>query len=225
MKKCISEKNAYKNKRMLLSLLFTAFIFIPQNTPTYAANEPQAFVTCSKAQEELRAAMRKLWEEHITYTRNYIISALANGEDTVAVSERLLKNQDDIGKAIMPYYGAEAGKKLTDLLRDHILIATEVVKAAKENNKEAVNEAQKKWGSNGEEIAVFLANANPNWDKKALSEALQKHLDLTTGEVTSRLKKDWKGDIESYDKGHEHILILSDTLTNGIEKQFPDKFK
>lgn len=225
MKKCISEKNAYKNKRMLISLLFTTFIFIPQNTMTYAANEPQASETCSKAKEELRAAMRKLWEEHITYTRNYIISALDNAEDTAAVSERLLKNQDDIGKAITPYYGTEAGKKLTDLLRDHILIATEVVKAAKENNSEAVKEAEKKWSANGEEIAVFLANANPNWDKKALLEAFQKHLDLTTSEATSRLKKDWKEDIASYDKGHEHILIISDTLANGIVKQFPDKFK
>lgn len=110
------------------------------------------------------------------------------------------------------------------MLRDHILIATEVVKAAKTNDKDAVDAAQKKWSANGEEIAVFLSNANPNWDKEALTEALQKHLALTMGEVTSRLNKDWTGDIQSYDKGHEHMLMFSDMLTDGIQKQFPDKF-
>ena len=57
--------------------------------------------------------MRVLWEEHITYTRNYIISALAGLPDTDAVAQRLLRNQDDIGNAIKPFYGDAAGNKLS----------------------------------------------------------------------------------------------------------------
>lgn len=66
---------------------------------------------------------------------------------------------------------------------------------------------------------------NQHWPKQTLVEMLHKHLDLTTNEVVARLKKNWTGDIEAFDKGNEHILILSDTLSNGIVKQFPDKFK
>src|SRR5687768_3045675 len=110
----------------------------------------------------LRMTMRKLWEDHITYTRNYIISALADLPDADAVAKRLLKNQDDIGNAIKPYYGAEAGTKLSELLRDHITIATEVVKAAKADNKPGLEASQKKWTGNGKDIAAFLSNANPN---------------------------------------------------------------
>jgi hypothetical protein len=47
---------------------------------------------------------------------------------------------------------------------------------------------------------------------------------LTTGEVTARLKKDWVADQKSYDDGHAHMLMFSDMLTEGIAKQFPDKF-
>jgi hypothetical protein len=45
------------------------------------------------------------------------------------------------------------------------------------------------------------------------------------GEVVSRLKKDWAADINFYDKGHVHMLAFADALTEGIVKQFPDKFK
>ena len=180
---------------------------------------------CSKSVVDLRLAMRKLWEDHITYTRNYIISALADLEDTDKVAERLLKNQDDIGNAIKPIYGDDAGKKLASLLRDHILVATEVVKAAKAVNNEELAKANKKWEANADDIATFLSGANPNWPRQDLVNMLYKHLELTTGEVVSRLKKDWVADIDYYDKGHVHMLMFADALTDGIVKQFPKKFK
>lgn len=174
---------------------------------------------------ELKMAMRKLWEEHITYTRNYIISAVAGLQDTDKVAERLLKNQDDIGGAIKPYYGDEAGNKLAALLRDHILIATEVVTAAKAGNDDSLAAGQEKWTANGKDIAAFLSGANPHWPKQDLESMLQKHLDLTTAEVVGRLKQDWAADIAAYDEGHEHMLMFADALSEGIAKQFPDKIK
>lgn len=169
--------------------------------------------------------MRKLWEDHITWTRNYIISALSDLGDSGKVAERLLKNQDDIGAAVKPVYGDAAGMKLASLLRDHILVAAEVVKAAKSGNNDELTQANKKWYMNADEIAAFLSGANPNWSKKDLTDMLYQHLELTTGEVVSRLKKDWQVDIEFYDKGHEHMLMFADYLTYGIVKQFPKKFK
>jgi hypothetical protein len=173
---------------------------------------------------ELKMAMRKLWEDHIAYTRNYIISAVAGLEDEGKIAERLLRNQDDIGAAIEPYYGDAAGKQLAALLRDHILIAAEIVAAAKAGKMDQVATGQKKWTANGKDIAAFLSGANPHWPKKDLEHMLQAHLDLTTGEVVGRLKKDWAADIKSYDDGHVHMLMFADTLSEGIVKQFPTKF-
>lgn len=195
-----------------------------QTAPPAVAHAPMSHAKTNPV-IELKMAMRKLWEEHITYTRNYIISAVADLPDTDAVAQRLLKNQDDIGDAIKPYYGAEAGSKLTALLRDHIMIATEVVKAAKADHTDQLANAQKKWSANGRDIATFLSAANPNWPKDDLEAMLQKHLDLTSGEVVGRLKKDWHMDINSYDEGHAHMLMFADLLSHGIIKQFPAKFK
>jgi hypothetical protein len=186
--------------------------------PTSASANPERV-------HEVRIAMRKLWEDHITYTRNYIISALADLPDQDAVAKRLLANQDEIGTAIAPYYGDEAGKKLASLLRDHITIATEVVAAAKSGDKAKLDAAQAKWTGNGKDIAALLAGANPNWPQGDLEAMLQKHLDLTSGEVVARLGKDWDADIKSYDDGHAHMLMFADALTDGIAKQFPEKFQ
>ncbi len=173
---------------------------------------------------DLRTEMRRLWEDHIVYTRNFIISTLANLPDQQAVTQRLLANQKDIGDAVKPYYGAAAGDKLTGLLREHILIAADVVKAAKAGNKDQLGKAQQRWNANGKDIATFLSGANPNWSKSSLESMLQKHLDFTTGEVVGRLQKDWTADIKSYDDGHMHMLMFADALTDGIVRQFPNKF-
>jgi phage terminase Nu1 subunit (DNA packaging protein) len=218
---------------MKLYLIITAFAVVLVGSAAFAQQAqypaqmaPQHVSNTDKAQTtaDLDKAMRKLWEDHITYTRTYIISAVADLPDTDAVAKRLLKNQEDIGDAIKPYYGNAAGEKLTALLKDHIMIATEVVKAAKAGNKDDLSAAQSKWSANGKDIAIFLSSANPNWPQKTLESMLQKHLDLTTGEVVSRLKKDWAADIKNYDEGHEHMLMFADTLTDGIAKQFPEKF-
>ena len=213
-------------KKVILIGMLAMFVIVAGVTSPYAGTMmgKGGGMQCNKSVLDLRMAMRKLWEDHITYTRNFIISSLAGLEDANKVAERLLSNQDDLGNAIKPYYGEEAGKKLASLLRDHILIAADVVKAAKMGNNEELTKSQKKWQANADDIAVFLSGANPNWPKKALIDMLYKHLDYTTTEVVSRLKKDWAADIAAYDKGHEHMLMLADVLTDGIVKQFPNKF-
>src|ERR1044071_4211265 len=77
----------------------------------------------------LHDAMRKLWEDHITWTRVFIISAAGDLPDKATATDRLLQNQVDIGDAIKPYYGDAAGNKLTSLLKEHIPTAAEVVAA------------------------------------------------------------------------------------------------
>lgn len=211
--------------RALCRVPVTALFLLCVAAAAQAATATSMGGTSSAAAVEVRMAMRQLWEEHIVYTRNYIISDLADLPDKDAVAQRLLRNQDDIGNAIKPYYGDEAGNKLSALLRDHIMVATEVVTAAKGGDKAQLAAAQEKWTANGKEIAGFLSSANPNWPRATLEGMLQKHLDLTSGEVVGRLNKDWAADIKAYDEGHAHMLMFADTLTEGIAKQFPDKFK
>jgi len=138
---------------------------------------------------------------------------------------RLLKNQDDIGNAIKPVYGNAAGTDLTILLKEHITIAADLLKAAKAGNKTGFENANKKWLTNADEIAAFLSKANPNWKPDEMKKMMRDHLNLTTEEAVARLKKDYDGDVKAYDKVYNEILMMADMLTDGIVKQYPDKFK
>jgi hypothetical protein len=175
--------------------------------------------------QKFRSDMRKLWEDHVTWTRVYIISAAANLEDQKAAADRLLRNQDDIGNAIKPFYGDAAGAKLTGLLKQHITIATELIAAAKAGQSAKKDDAAKRWNTNADEIATFLSTANPkNWPLADMKKMMHDHLDLTTAEVVARLTKNWTADVTAYDKVHDEILKMADMLSTGIIKQHPKKF-
>jgi hypothetical protein len=174
--------------------------------------------------EQLRMAMHKLWEDHIVWTRNVILNIMDDLPGTEPAVNRLLQNQDDIGNAVKPFYGEAGGKELTRLLREHITIAADLLKAAKIGNNSAFDAANKKWFANADEISAFLSKANPNWKLNDMKKMMNDHLTLTTEEAVARLKKDYVADVKAYDKVHEEILMMADMLTDGIIKQFPGKF-
>jgi hypothetical protein len=174
----------------------------------------------------LRMNMRKLWEDHITWTRLAIISLESGTPDTNATIARLLRNQVDIGNAIKPYYGKAAGNELTKQLRAHILIAADVIAAAKAGDSGKLADAQARWIKNADQIAAVLHSVNPRfWKLGAMKAEMHRHLDLTTQEAVARLQGNWTADVAAYDKVHRHILHMSDMLSEGIIKQFPARFR
>lgn len=138
--------------------------------------------------------------------------------------DRLLKNQDDIGNSIKPYYGEDSGNKLASLLREHIELAGKVLEAAKNKDSKSLENNNKLWYENADKIADFLSAANPNYSNKELKDMLHKHLKFVTDQVVARINKDWKADITAYDKGEDHMIHFADIISEGIIKQFPDKF-
>ncbi|HEX5807849.1 MAG TPA: hypothetical protein VFY25_04235 [Anaerolineales bacterium] len=180
----------------------------------------------SQAEIGLTLAMDNLWEDHVTWTRIYIMSVTSELPDADAAAGRLLQNQVDIGNAIKPFYGDEAGEQLTFLLNDHILIAADLLTAAKAGDTAGFEDANKRWYKNADEIAAFLNSANPkHWPLAEMQSMMSMHLDLTLEEASARLNSDWAGDVAAYDKVHEEILEMSHMLTEGIVAQFPNEFK
>jgi hypothetical protein len=171
-------------------------------------------------------AMRKLWEDHITWTRLAIVSFAGGLPDLQPTEARLLQNQVDIGNAIKPYYGRAAGAGLTKLLKDHILGAVALLQAAKAGDQAGIAKAQADWYANANQIADFLAKANPhNWPRAAMRKMMKVHLDETLKEAVDRLQGHYAADIRDYEAVHHHILEMADMLSAGIVRQFPRRFR
>jgi hypothetical protein len=213
----------------LLATLLASFVVASAAlgfTGAHSAHDHTTAQAISPQELKLRSDMRKLWEDHITWTRLAVISLTTGSPDTNATVARLLRNQADIGNAIKPYFGKAAGNELTRLLREHITIAAELITAAKEGDQAKAADAQARWQTNADRIAAFLNKANPvAWKLGEMRAMMRSHLRLTTQEVVARLQQRWNADIAAYEKIHRQILGMADMLSGGIVAHFPARFQ
>ena len=170
--------------------------------------------------------MRKLWEDHVTWTRLAIVTFAAGPDESFgATAGRLLQNQTDIGDAMKPFYGAEPGNELTALLKEHILVAVDVMTAAKAGDTAAFESALAAWYENGDEVADHLSSLNPDdWAQDAMRQMMKAHLDQTLAEAAAELGGDYPASVASYEEIHDHILMMADALSDGIMGDFPRRF-
>lgn len=198
-----------------------------QTSVPYLRNEPvplQHSGFISKAEAELNQTFRTLWEQHVAWTRMLIISIAADLPDQAPVTERLLRNPPDMAAVFRRYYGDKIASQFSSLFRDHLVIAAQLVKAAKAGNSRAAAEAEKRWYANADDIAAFLSSINPNWPKPVLTKMLYDHLHMTKEEAVLRLSHKFKSDIETFDRIEKQALEMADAFTDGIVKQFPHLF-
>lgn len=168
---------------------------------------------------------RKLWEDHVTWTRLVIIDIADNLGSLDNDTKRLVKNYDDMENGLKEFYGKEKAEKVGDLLKDHLVIAAELVKAAKAGESAKAKDKEVEWFKNADDIAAALNEINPsNWLTAVVKDMLYGHLKLTKEEAVARITKSYDSDIAAYDKIHFQALMMADAFSSGIIKQFPGKF-
>ena len=181
--------------------------------------------SAAQSRSDFHDGMRKLWEDHVTWTRLAIVTFADGSGGFGPTAGRLLQNQIDIGDAIKPYYGDAAGDRLTALLHDHITIAVEVLQAAKADDATGFASAKTRWYANADDIADFLAAANPKaWPADAMRAAMRTHLDQTLTEASDELQGHYAASITDFEAIHAHILMMADQLSAGIIQAFPARF-
>jgi hypothetical protein len=190
----------------------------------HSQNYSPAPTKVTKSEVDLTNALSMLWEQHVAWTRMTIISIIAGLPDVDLVTQRLLRNPIDFEKALKLFYGDKIASKFRDLFKDHLVIAAELVKAAKAGNKEAAANAEKRWYANAGEIATFLGRINPYWSQDDWQSMLYEHLALTKSEAVDILTGNYEEGIKVYDEIEKQALKMADVMIKGIVKQFPEKF-
>jgi hypothetical protein len=215
---------------VLIAVLAALFTLTVGRGPAHASDttghdhaEPAGLPTA--AQVAFHDHMRKLWEDHVTWTRLAIVTFADGSQGFNATAARLLQNQTDIGNAIAPFYGTAAGQQLSALLHDHITIAVELLQDAKTGDTAAFNAAKIRWYANANQIADFLSAANPRfWPDATMRAAMKEHLDQTLAEAVDELSGNYTASVTDYEAIHLHILAMADLLSSGIMHQFPARF-
>src|SRR5262249_49224301 len=176
------------------------------------------------AQVAFHDQMRKLWEDHVTWTRLAIVTFADGSAGFSATATRLLQNQTDIRNPIAPFYGAAAGQQLSALLHDHITIAVQILQDVKAGDTTAFAADKARWYDNANQIADFLSAANPRfWPDDVMRAAMKEHLDQTLAEASDELAGNYDASVTDYEAIHLHILALADLLSSGIMRQLPNR--
>lgn len=174
----------------------------------------------TRYQVELLNQLRLLWEQHIHWTRSFIISTAANLGDLEPVTKRLLQNPGDFGKIFRMFYDEKTVSTFENLFTQHLLIAADLVNAAKNNDTNAVTKARENWYKNADEIAAFLASINPYWSERAWRDLFYSHLQMTEKEATLRLTGQYAEDVKLYDMIEQEAMLMADYMFYGLLNNF-----
>lgn len=174
----------------------------------------------TRAQVDLWNRIRLLWEQHNVWTRSTIVSLVFALPDVNYVVARLLRNPEDFEQALRPYYGERVAAEFRELLREHLVLAADLVKAAKAGNTEAAAEAERLWYANADAIAVFLGRINPYWSREQWRNMMRHHLDLVKSEAVNMLAGNYQASVAVYDEIELQALQMANVMAEGIIRQF-----
>lgn len=174
----------------------------------------------SPSQIMLINELRKLWEQHIMWTRSFIISTAANLGDLEFVTNRLLQNPTDFSNLFRKFYGNVKADIFKELLTKHLQIGADLVNAIKQGNSEKASDSRTKWYKNADEIAKFLATINPYWSEEKWKSLMYDHLKMTENEAKERIKGNFKEDIKLYSDIENEALKMADYMAYGFIEQF-----
>ncbi len=187
--------------------------------------EPTALKASISLNEfNLRETMRKLLSEHAVATHTYVSAVIDNHPSFSTSANRLVKNVEDIGGVFEPFYGKDFSEQLIALLREHAIIEDLFVQTFKANNKPNLRETLNRWEKNKKALIDLLLNANSNLSRNELTDVLEAVIVSLKDSSRARLDKQWQKELQSFDRAYEHIIRLSDIISKGVVKQFPDRF-
>lgn len=211
-------------KNAMKSVLVLAAMLLVTASPSLAKEKMKVMKETPKA-VEMREALRDLWQGHIFWVRNVVLTAKSGDVEAAKVAEEsVVKNARAIADAVIPFYGKDAADKLFGLLAGHYGAVKEYMTVVYSGNTAGKDAAVDKIKKNAVEIAAFLSSANPNWPKETLVSLLYAHGGHHIAQIDAFNDKNYSSEAQTWVAMKNHMNMVADALGKGLAKQFPQKF-
>lgn len=205
------------------------------------ATAPTPAPTSAPAARKLHSELRGLLHGHIMATRNYALAVYAGNDQATRMAEHdVVDNAKQLGSAIAAFYGQAAGDEFLTLLEAHwagvkaLTDAVYVQYAASEArggplqvaDSAAEQQAMQSLAANGNDIARFLSNANPNLSADGVRGLWLQHVNDHKMQVDELMTNAPRAEqIKTWTHMQDHANAIADALASAIAIQFPDKAK
>ena len=124
------------------------------------------------SEERAKEVFGTLWHEHVDFTRQFVIASLGSQADVQEKETQLLENQEYMGRAVGAYYPGSEGI-IMRLLKEHIVIAKDIVEDLKSWKLTRVPSDISRWYDNADKFSETMEIINPNWK---LKHRMREHL-------------------------------------------------
>ena len=171
---------------------------------------------------KLKLQMRKLWTDHAIFTKQLIVDIIGDLPGIDYTIDRLIRSQEQTGNCFKSFFGNVAADNLVILLKEHVTITIDLLKSIKTKNEIDASTLEDQWTTNVENISILLGTINQYYSIDELSDIFKTCLILTKYQFIARMDGDYNAEIMYFDMGLNHILRISDCLTNGLIENFSE---
>lgn len=175
--------------------------------------------TFNQEEVELRECFRLLWSQHVYWTRIVIMGIVFDLPDLETSTARLLNNPADFANVFRCFYGNRIATEFERLMKEHLVLAVELVKAAKAGSKAAA-EIETRWYANADEIVAFMNHINPFWPVEEMRNLWHQHLAMTKDEAVAFLGKNYQKSVVIFNRIEKEALVMADEFAGGMIRQF-----
>jgi hypothetical protein len=178
----------------------------------------------NKTSYAMAQMMQRQWMEYAVWMREYTVAAVDERVDRAEVAARLLRVPSDIGRALEKYHGRKAGRRVAQLLKQHITIAIDLVDAACEGERQRYSDVESVWDDNADDFATELGTLNVTWTRARVRELWKLQLSQVKEMLTARLEDNFDHEVDLFDEFMTSAVAFADVVSDGIICEFADKF-
>lgn len=173
---------------------------------------------------DLRKDLNLKMAEHIGFTSEALKASYDESASSTAAIDELDKNSNELADIVGDFYGDQARATFLKMWQDHITYFVNYTVSARNNDQEGKDQALSDLEDYSREAAEFFAGLNSSLSVDSTKPLFTQHRDLVIASMDDYAAKKYPESFDKESQAYSQAGKIADTISDGIVKQFPDKF-